>query len=56
MARLPPATSVRLEFDTDFFVRLGSDVDVVDEGAQDEEGSDGNGANVTLSNNIKDTG
>ena len=37
-------------------VRPGSDVGAMDEEALGEERSDGNGVNMTLSNDIKDTG
>ena len=36
-------------------VRPGSDVGAMDEEALGEERSDGNGVNMTLSNDIKDT-
>ena len=37
-------------------MRTGSDVEALDEGALGEERSDGNGVNLTLSTDIKDTG
>ena len=47
---------VRLAFDTNFLCGLGSEVDVLDEGGLGEEKSDGNGVNLTLSTDIKETG
>ena len=53
--RLPPASGCVWALTPTFFLP-GSDVGAMDEEALGEEKCDGNGVNLTLSNDIKDTG